>query len=91
MLANKRQLVDSQMTARMGNSSSTKVLTFLTLVEHWRTRMIHTIFLRVGEGLSTSLVDTLAGHTEERVTNQIYLEKGEVEEVLRRELYWHAA
>ena len=75
----------------MGNSLSTKVLTFLTLVEHWRARMIHAIFLGVGEGLSTSLVDTLAGHTEERVTNQIYLEKEGYKKVLRRELYWHAA
>lgn len=44
------------------HSLNTKVLTFLPLVEHWGTRMIHAVFFRVGEGLSTRIVDTLACH-----------------------------
>lgn len=47
---------------RIWNSLNTKVLTFLPLVEHWGTRMIHAVFFRVGEGLSTRFVDALACH-----------------------------
>jgi hypothetical protein len=43
-------------------SLNTKVLTFLPLVEHWGTRMVHAIFLWVVEGLPTPLVNALACH-----------------------------
>ena len=44
------------------HSLNTKVLTFLPLVEHWGTRMIHAVFFRVREGLSTRFVNALARH-----------------------------
>jgi hypothetical protein len=47
---------------KIWNSLNTKVLTFLPLVEHWRTWMIHAVFLGIGEGLSTPLVHALSCH-----------------------------
>lgn len=65
---------------RIRNSSSTKVPTLLPLVEHWGARMINTVFLRVGEGLSTPLVDALVGHC--------VLRSGTLERVRLREERW---
>lgn len=39
-----------------------RLLTLLAFVEHWRTRVVYTILVRVRESLATALVYAFAGH-----------------------------
>lgn len=59
----KKQKKNAIVKVKTGIDLAPRYFTFLALVEHWRTRMVHAVFLRIGEGLPTSLVDALAGHS----------------------------